>query len=658
MKKFLNDEDPKLRWKKILNTAGINKDEGDDGLKIQTEHGLTSDPVLVADHFNAYFVSKVQKLKERTSPNKEEALKYMKLYLKEYGNFATVDFKSFSFRCVEWDEIWEAAMQLNNSNSTGVDGIPSTVIKKCLRCLVKPIQHIVNLILMSSKYPDLWKEGVIRPLFKSGDKTLASNYRPLSLQCSIGKIAEKIMCSQLEQYLRSNLLMSGSQHAYQARRSCQTALTEFDSFVCRERCDGKDVVHVGTDQSGAYNCADHGIFLGKLELLGLDDTALKLMESYLTGRRTRAKIGSHVSGPVELSAGFPEGSCLSCFNWLVNIIDVSVVSKLVEMDLNGPTRVLHFAGLDRTSSARSLLPAVYNTTEVMSKISVRDLLPKLFTVLPLEYSDDISCLMSGKGDKNLQPGINRIMDRFSHYFACNGLAMNLNKSSLITFRYNSNNPTKLFVSDIPEKKVLKFLGVHFDFEYTFQTQMNLVRKTVNWKVSKLKPIAKYLSEKTRKETVSALCYGSMGYCFQIWGRHGSIRNQAQRVQNQINRCILIRKARSSRSQMLMDLKYLKVDNWYRYLCVTDLYKYLRFGGCPYTVSLLDNRSRPYYMRRQNMMLNFRPKIVHGIASFINQAVATWNLIDVPGIKFKTFADLKVEVKGILFEDYNNFDLPP
>ena len=185
-------------------------------------------------------------------------------------------------------------------------------------------------------------------------------------------------------------------------KSCQTALTELDSFVCKERNAGYDVRHVGTDQSGAYNCADHDIFLGKMEMLCFGDSTLKLMKSYLNGRVTRVKIEDHVSDPISLSAGFPEGSCLSCFNWLVNIIDAKVVSTLIEMDLNGPESVSHFQGLSPLSTARTLLPPAFNTLRVMYNTNfAASLKPRKFSTLAILYSDDISSLVAGKGEDNI-----------------------------------------------------------------------------------------------------------------------------------------------------------------------------------------------------------------------------------------------------------------
>ena len=49
-------------------------------------------------------------------------------------------------------------------NSLGMDNIPATILKSCIKVLVNPIKHVVNLVLMSGEYPLLWKAGIIKPL--------------------------------------------------------------------------------------------------------------------------------------------------------------------------------------------------------------------------------------------------------------------------------------------------------------------------------------------------------------------------------------------------------------------------------------------------------------------------------------------------------------
>jgi hypothetical protein len=45
--------------------------------------------------------------------------------------------------------------------------------------------------MVSGKYPSKYKDTIILPLFKSGDKKLCSYYRPIALTLTISKTFEK-----------------------------------------------------------------------------------------------------------------------------------------------------------------------------------------------------------------------------------------------------------------------------------------------------------------------------------------------------------------------------------------------------------------------------------------------------------------------------------
>jgi hypothetical protein len=52
---------------------------------------------------------------------------------------------------------------------------------------------LFNLSLSKSEFPTQWKIASVLPLFKKGDKSLISNYRPISLLSAVGKVFERIV---------------------------------------------------------------------------------------------------------------------------------------------------------------------------------------------------------------------------------------------------------------------------------------------------------------------------------------------------------------------------------------------------------------------------------------------------------------------------------
>ena len=63
------------------------------------------------------------------------------------------------------------------------------------------------------------------------------------------------------------------------------------------------------DLSKAFECM-HGLLLAKLEAYGLSENSIKIMRSYLSGRKQRVKIGIDTSEWADILKGVPQCSIL------------------------------------------------------------------------------------------------------------------------------------------------------------------------------------------------------------------------------------------------------------------------------------------------------------------------------------------------------------
>lgn len=63
-----------------------------------------------------------------------------------------------------------------------------------------------NLSIEKNIFPDNLKLAVVKPLFKSGDKSPMNNYRLISMLSNLSKIFEKIIKTRLIEYLEKNSL--------------------------------------------------------------------------------------------------------------------------------------------------------------------------------------------------------------------------------------------------------------------------------------------------------------------------------------------------------------------------------------------------------------------------------------------------------------------
>jgi len=77
---------------------------------------------------------------------------------------------------------------------------------------------------MYEAYPTLWKRALVRPIAKTKNPLSASDYRPISLFCSLSKIFEKIVATQITRYLEEANKMDPFQSAYRRGHNTLTAL--------------------------------------------------------------------------------------------------------------------------------------------------------------------------------------------------------------------------------------------------------------------------------------------------------------------------------------------------------------------------------------------------------------------------------------------------
>jgi len=66
---------------------------------------------------------------------------------------------------------------LNYVFSSGPDSVPLILLYNCRRALTKPIHHLYNFSLKSGIFPEAWKMSFGTLIWKSGDRSLLTNYR-------------------------------------------------------------------------------------------------------------------------------------------------------------------------------------------------------------------------------------------------------------------------------------------------------------------------------------------------------------------------------------------------------------------------------------------------------------------------------------------------
>ena len=153
----------------------------------------------IADEFNNFFVGVRSNLAKKITVADNAASIY------DYMGQQCPN--SMFINPVNEDEVVNIIKSCKPKHSQDCDDINMYVLSK-VTDLVKPLVHIFNLSFSSGIFPSEMKTAKVIPLFKSGDRSDFSNYRPISLLSQFSKVLETLFNFRLEQYLISNEILS------------------------------------------------------------------------------------------------------------------------------------------------------------------------------------------------------------------------------------------------------------------------------------------------------------------------------------------------------------------------------------------------------------------------------------------------------------------
>ena len=82
---------------------------------------------------------------------------------------------------------------LDPYKASGDDGISHKMLKGVSKTVSKPLCISMNRSFHEGIFPDIWKLANVIPIFRKGDKSQPSNYRPVALLSCNGKLQEVIV---------------------------------------------------------------------------------------------------------------------------------------------------------------------------------------------------------------------------------------------------------------------------------------------------------------------------------------------------------------------------------------------------------------------------------------------------------------------------------
>ena len=458
--------------------------------------------------------------------------------------YTKLDDKSLSFKEVIEEDIFNLLLKIDHTKSTGEDKIPPKFVKSVADLLAKPFTKIINMSIKESFFPSRAKIASVLPLFKSLERVLKKNYRPVSVLSTFSKILERVMKSQIVPYMDSYLseFVSAYRKTYSSEHVLIRLIEEW-----RKNLDQNFIVGaVLMDLSKAFDCIPHDLLIAKLDAYGFSKTALIYIYSYLKGRKQGVKINNTLSELLEIISGVPQGSILGPI--LFNIFINDIFMFITEANLHG------FADDHTLSAAAKSLEKLKETLCNESNIAIDWLTNNDMIVNPSKFQSII---------------------------------LSKSKESIKT-------ALKIKEKTIQTQKEVKLLGINIDEKLNFDKHIGIICSRAGGQLNSLYRLRKFMSHSTIKASINSFVMSNFNYCPLVW--HFTTAKSKMKVEKIQERALKLQngnKSESTYEELLQTSGNCTMElNRIKSLC-TEIYKTLNGYNPSYMKSIFQrsgNRS--------------------------------------------------------------------
>ena len=135
----------------------------------------------------------------------------------------------------------------------------------------------------------------------------------MSILSTISKLFERAVYDQLDQNPQDHKLLYEYQSGFLSTFLTDTCLVHLTDYIKQEQDKGNYAGMVLLDLQKAFDTVDYSILIQKLRTLGLDESALNWLRSYLHERQQSVEISGVTSTTATITCGVPKDpSWVSC----------------------------------------------------------------------------------------------------------------------------------------------------------------------------------------------------------------------------------------------------------------------------------------------------------------------------------------------------------
>ena len=500
-------------------------------------------------------------------------------------------YSSFNFKPVDQSLVSKSIKKLNPKKATGVDQLPAKLIKAGSTALAGPISTVFNLCAKNNQFPNDLKCAQVRPIYKKDDPFVKKNYRPVSILTAHSKIFEDIMFIQLTEHF--NNIFHNYLAAFRKGFGCATTLLRLAEDWKKDLDKQQYVGAVLMDLSKAFDCLPHDLILAKLSAYGLSANACDFLNSYLSNRKQRVKVGQFCSSWLNIIKGVPQGSILGPLLFNIFMNDIFYFKKKAS--------IYNYADDNTVSYSHKNL-------DILKEVLV----------------DESAICIDWFRDNKMQAN----PDKFQ--------AIMLGKSGFENCKSLLLNGTEIKCEDS-----VKLLGVTIDFLLNFDLHVSNICKKAARQINVLLRLSKFLTTETKILIYKSFIKSSFNFCPLVW--HFCSKTSSAKMEKLQYRALrLVFNDFDSSYETLLERVNMPTLHISRIrLIAVETFKILHKMSPVYLQDLLSYKNSIYSFRYDNLVDVPRVRTTkYGKSSFCYEAAGVWNSLPNDLRKVEDFKEFK------------------
>jgi hypothetical protein len=397
------------------------------------------------------------------------------------------------------EEVGKHIRYLKKRKAPGWDGVQNEAWMYGTERMVERMVELMNGVWRGEGFPEDWREGVICPIFKKGEKNRAENYRGITLLNTGYKLYASVLSERMKREIEEKGVLPDSQAGFRKGRGTVDNVYILDHLARNElRKKGGRMYALFIDFKAAFDKVDRVKMFECMRERGISEWLVRKVEEIYARTRNKVKVGEKEGEWFETTKGVRQGCPLSPLLFTIYVADVD---------------------------------------EMLKKAQAGGVVVGREKVWSLAFADDM--VIVAKSEREMK----EMMRNLEKYVRKKKLEVNVEKTKMMVFskrkRKNEESEWKWEESKIERVSEFKYLGYTFNERATVRAQVREVVRKANKVVGCVWGIGERMwgGEFGRRMMMFESMVGSvLMYGAEIWG--WKEREEVERVQEKYLRWVL------------------------------------------------------------------------------------------------------------------------